>query len=42
MEITGRMPLPDEIAAIPRDWRRDVFQAGYLLQFQRDGLPEDE
>lgn len=36
------MPLPDEIAPIPRNWRDEVFQAGTLLQFQRDGLPEDK
>jgi hypothetical protein len=41
MEITGILPLPEEVARVPRSWREEVFAAGHNLQFQRDGLSSD-
>lgn len=36
----ARLPLPEEVAAIPQTWLDDVQLMLHLLQFQRDGLKE--
>lgn len=38
MQRTGRVPTPQEVAAIDPDWYDDLVTFGQVVRFQYDGL----